>query len=115
MTPSLFAAALAGAASLALGYAAARRTGVTRIDLAERLVPGRPALGRAAQVIAGTGACLPAAWLGTPVRGLLAGGAAGVVAATTVESFPDRALALTTHALAGLVAGSLSGASRARR
>jgi hypothetical protein len=111
----LAAGALAGALTLAASYAVARRRGLTRIDLADRLLPGRPLLGRVAQVAAGTAACLPASYAGTPALGLLAGAAAGGVAATTVEQTSDRALAVTTHALAGLVAGCVSRAVRARR
>ena len=114
MTFPPIAGALAGAASLTASYAIARRTGLTRIDLADRLVPGRPALGRAAQIAAGAAACLPAAWAGTPARGLLAGSIAGSVAATTVERAPDRVLAVVTHGLAGLVAARVRRAVSAR-
>jgi hypothetical protein len=112
---SLLGGALAGAISLAASYAIARRAGLTRIDLADRLLPGRPLLGRVAQVGAGTAACLPAALAGTPALGLVAGGAAGAVAATTVERPSDRALAVATHGLAGLVAACVRRAVRARR
>jgi hypothetical protein len=107
--------AFAGALTLAASYALARRAGLTRIDLADRLVPGRPALGRVAQVALGSAACLPASYTATPALGLLAGSAAGALAATTVERRSDRALAVATHALAGLVAASVSRAARARR
>jgi hypothetical protein len=109
------AGAAAGALSLAASHALARRAGLTRVDLAERLVPGRPVLGRAAQFAAGSAACLPAALLRGPLPGLLAGATAGVVAATTVERRRDRALAVATHALAGLVASRVSRAASARR
>jgi hypothetical protein len=112
---SLLTGAAVGALSLAVSYAVARRAGLTRVDLAERLLPGRPVLGRAAQVAAGTAACLPAAWLGRPAPGLLAGAAAGAVAATTVERRADRVLAVATHGLAGLVAARVRRAARARR
>jgi hypothetical protein len=107
VNPSACAGAAAGALSLAASYAFARRSGLTRVDLAERLAPGRPVLGRAAQFAAGCAACLPAALLRRPLPGLLAGAAAGTVAATTVERRTDRALAVATHALAGLVAARL--------
>jgi hypothetical protein len=107
------AGAVAGAVALGSAYAVARRAGLTRIDLAERLLPGRPVLGRVAQVAAGTGACLPAAWLGRPGPGLLAGAAAGAVAATTVAGRSDRALAVATHALGGLVGACVRRAARA--
>lgn len=112
---SLLTGAFAGAISLASSYSIARRAGLTRVDLADRLLPGRPLLGRVAQVAAGTAACLPASLLGTPALGLVAGGAAGAVAATTVERSSDRALAVATHALAGLVAACVRRAARARR
>jgi hypothetical protein len=112
---SLFGGAFAGAISLAASYAIARRAGLTRIDLADRLLPGRPLLGRVAQVAAGTAACLPASLAGTPALGLAAGAAAGAVAATTVEHPSDRVLAVATHGLAGLVAGCVRRAARARR
>jgi hypothetical protein len=114
VTFARIAGALAGAASLTASYAIARRLGLTRIDLADRLVPGRPAAGRAAQVSAGAAACLPAAWVGTPARGLVAGGIAGSVAAATVERRSDRLLAVVTRGLAGLVAGGVSRAARER-
>jgi hypothetical protein len=109
------AAAFAGSVSLALGYAAARRAGLTRVDLAERVLPGRPVLGRTFQLAAGTAACLPAARLGTPRRGLLAGAAAGGMAAATLEGSFDRGLTVALHALAGCVAARLSALSRAGR
>jgi hypothetical protein len=109
------AGAAAGALSLAASYALARRAGLTRVDLAERLVPGSPVLGRAAQFAAGSAACLPAAWLRRPLPGLVAGAAAGALAATTVARRPDRALAVATHALAGLVAARVSEAASVRR
>jgi hypothetical protein len=115
VTLSTVTCAFAGALVLSASYALARRGRLTQVDLAARLVPGRPVAGRAAQVVAGTGACLPAAWLGTPTRGLLAGAAAGAVAQTTVEGRSDRALAVATHALAGLVAGLVRRAARGRR
>jgi uncharacterized membrane protein (UPF0136 family) len=111
----LAAGALMGALTLAASYAIARRSGLTRIDLADRLLPGRPVLGRVAQVAAGTAACLPASYAGTPALGLLAGGVAGGVAAATVEQASDRALAIAMHALAGLVAACVRRAARARR
>jgi hypothetical protein len=104
-----------GGLSLAASYALARRAGVTRIDLADRLSPGRPVLGRAAQVALGTAACLPASYSARPGLGLLAGGAAGALAATTVEPRSDRGLAIAAHALAGLVAACVSRAAHARR
>ena len=112
---SLLTGALAGAISLAASYAIARRAGLTRVDLADRLLPGRPLLGRVAQVAVGTAACLPASLVGTPALGLVAGGAAGAVAATTVERPSDRALAVATHGIAGLVAACVRRAARARR
>ena len=113
---SLAAGAFAGAISLAASYAIARRAGLTRIDLADRLLPGRPLLGRVAQVAAGTAACLPACARRKARRsGSLAGGAAGAVAATTVDRPSDRALAVATHGLAGLVAACVRRAARARR
>jgi hypothetical protein len=108
------AGALAGAAALTFGYAALRRSGVTDVDLADTLAPGRPVVGRIAQVAAGTVACLPAACCGTPRRGVLAGLAAGCAAAATQPRGLDRALALATHGVAGLVAGSVSRAARER-
>jgi hypothetical protein len=112
---SVLAGAFAGALTLATSYAIARRGGLTRVDLADRLLPGRPALGRAAQIAAGTAACLPSSLIGTPALGLLVGGAAGAVAATTVERPSDRALAVASHGLAGLVAACVRRAARARR
>jgi hypothetical protein len=111
----VLAGALAGTLVLAASYSAARGAGLTHVDLAERLMPGKPALGRIAQVLAGTAACLPAAWLGTPARGVLAGAAAGAVASTTVARRSDRALAVGTHALAGLVAATVRRAASGRR
>ena len=115
MIPATLGGAFAGALALAASYALARRAGLTRVDLADRLFPGRPVLGRAGQVALGSGACLPASCTARPALGLLAGGAAGAVAATTVEQPSDRALAIATHALAGLVAACVSRAARGRR
>jgi hypothetical protein len=109
------AGALAGAATLTSGYAALRRCGLTRVDLAESLAPGRPLGGRVAQLAAGTIACLPAATLGRPTRGALAGLAAGCCAAATQRRGVDRGLALATHGVAGLVAARVSRAARGRR
>jgi hypothetical protein len=108
------AGAFAGAVTLTGGYVALRRTGVTRVDLAETLVPDRPVLGRIAQLAAGTLACLPSARLGTASRGLLAGLAAGSVAATTQRRATDRGLALVAHGVAGLVAATVSRAASGR-
>jgi hypothetical protein len=113
-SPTL-AGALAGSVSLALGYAATRRAGLTRVDLAARVLPGHPRAGRAGQLVAGTAACLPAAALATPARGLLAGAAAGVVAAAATQRPRDRLLAVALHALAGGVAAGVSRAARERR
>ncbi|HEY1478483.1 MAG TPA: hypothetical protein VGF46_00545 [Gaiellales bacterium] len=115
MTRSTLAGALAGASTLALAYAALRRSGVTRADLAETLAPGRPAIGRAAQLVVGTAACLPAALLAGPRRGLVAGLAAGGGAAATQRGRVDRVLALATHAVAGVVAARVSRAAARRR
>jgi hypothetical protein len=112
---SPFGGALAGAATLTFGYVALRRCGVTRVDLAESLVPGRPLLGRVVQLTAGTVACLPAAALARPTRGALAGLAAGCCAAATQRRGVDRALALATHGVAGLVAARVSRAASGQR
>jgi hypothetical protein len=108
--------AIAGAATLGLAYAGLRRCGVTRADLAETLAPGRPAVGRAVQLVAGTAACLPAAVLAQPWRGLAAGLVAGAGAASTQRGRVDRTLALGTHAAACVVAACVSRAvARPRR
>jgi hypothetical protein len=113
-SPTL-AAAFAGSVSLALGYAAARRAGLTGVDLAERVLPGRPVLGRAFQLAAGTAACLPAARLGTPARGLVAGAAAGGMAAATLTGRRDRALTVALHGLAGGISATIRRAACAPR
>jgi hypothetical protein len=115
MNVTPLAGALGGATTLALGYAVLRRAGVTRVDLAAQLAPGHPLAGRLAQVAAGTVACLPAALLASPRRGVLTGLGAGAVAATTQRGVLDRALALATHGAAGLVAATLSRAARERQ
>jgi uncharacterized membrane protein (UPF0136 family) len=109
------AGAVTGAATLSLAYLVLRRSGLTRVDLAHTLAPGRPVAGRIAQVAAGTVACLPAARSTTPRRGLLAGLGAGAFAAATQRRPRDRALALATHGAAGAVAATVSRAVRARR
>jgi hypothetical protein len=109
------AGSLAGAATLTCGYVALRRSGVTRVDLAETLAPGRPLLGRVAQLAAGTIACLPSAALARPARGALAGLAAGCCAAATQRRGVDRGLALATHGVAGLVAAIVSRAASGQR
>jgi hypothetical protein len=112
---STAAGAVAGAFALTASYALARRAGITRFALSDRLAPGRPVLGRLAQLGAGTAACVPAAFVGGPVGGLAAGTASGAVAALTTTQPRDRVLAVATHCLAGLVAGCVSRAARAPR
>lgn len=91
--------ALAGAVAIGLAYAAGRRCGLTRSDIARAVAPGNPAAGRAAQLALGTLASLPGARARTPVRALAAGAALGAMA-----SREGRAFSAGAHALAAVVA-----------
>ena len=93
------AGALAGAGALGLAYAAGRRLGLTRTDLARTLAPGNPSAGRAAQLAIGALAALPAARASTPIRALAYGAAVGALASREARAFSAGA-----HALAALVA-----------
>ncbi len=91
--------ALAGAAAIGLAYAAGRRAGLTRADIARTLAPGNPAAGRAAQLALGTLAALPGARARSPARALAGGAALGALA-----SREGRGFSAAAHALAALVA-----------
>jgi hypothetical protein len=91
--------ALAGGGTIGLAYAAGRRYGLTRADLARTLLPERPAAGRAAQLAVGTLAALPGARARTPARALAHGAAVGALA-----SRDGRRFSACAHALAALVA-----------
>jgi hypothetical protein len=91
--------ALAGGGAIGLAYAAGRRAGLTRSDLARTLAPGRPAAGRAAQLALGTLAAVPGARAVSPARALAGGAALGALA-----SREGRAFSAAAHALAALVA-----------
>ena len=93
------AGALAGAGALGLAYAAGRRLGLTRTDLARTLAPGNPSAGRAAQLAIGALAALPAAPPSTPTRALAYGAAVEPGARASRPRLLRRA-----HALAALVA-----------
>jgi hypothetical protein len=101
---------LAGAATIALVYAAARRLGLTSVDLAGRVAPRHRVRGRALQLAAGTVACLPAAATGSARRGALAGMTTGILAAGRAPRRADAAVALAAHAAGGAVAGRLAAA-----
>jgi hypothetical protein len=92
-------ASLAGGVAIGLAYAAGRRAGVTRSDIAHAVAPGRPALGRAAQLALGTLAAAPGARAGTPVRAVAVGAVVG-----TLAGRESRVFAAAAHALATLVA-----------
>jgi hypothetical protein len=91
--------ALAGAAAIAIAYAAGRRQGLTSSDLARSLAPGHPAAGRTAQLALGTLAALPGARASSPARAFAAGAALGALASRN-----GRAFSAGAHALAALVA-----------
>src|SRR4051812_46630116 len=69
--------ALAGSAAIGLAYAAGRRAGLTRADLARRVAPAHPVAGRAAQLALGVLAALPGARSRSPARALAGGAALG--------------------------------------
>jgi hypothetical protein len=98
-SPAELAGALAGGGAIGLAYAAGRRCGLTRSDLARAVAPGRPAAGRIAQLAVGTAAALPGSRAPHPALALLAGGLIGVAA-----SRDGRAFSASAHALASLVA-----------
>jgi hypothetical protein len=91
--------ALAGAVAIAAAYAAGRRQGLTRSDLARSLAPEHPLAGRAAQLALGALAALPGARASSPARALAAGAALGALA-----SRDGRAFSASAHALAAVVA-----------
>lgn len=84
---------------MGLAYAGGRRAGLTRSDIAHSLAPGRPLLGRAAQMTAGSLASLPGALCASPFSALAAGLALGAAAARE-----SRAFSAGVHALGALVA-----------
>jgi hypothetical protein len=90
---------LAGAVAIAAAYAAGRRRGLTRSDLARSLAPQHPVAGRAAQLAMGTLAALPGARASSPARALAAGAVVGALASRN-----GRAFSASAHALAALVA-----------
>ena len=99
-------AAVGGGAAIGAVYALARRAGLTRVDLAARIAPGRPLAGRLAQLGAGTLACLPSALVARPLPGAVLGLAAGAVAARSQPGRRDRVVALAAHAAGGVVAAT---------
>jgi hypothetical protein len=91
--------ALAGAVVIGIAYAAGRRAGLTRSDLARSLAPDHPAAGRVGQLALGMLAALPGARMSSPVRALGGGAALGALA-----SREGRAFSAGAHALAAVVA-----------
>ena len=91
--------ALAGAVVIGVAYAAGRRAGLTRSDLARSLAPDHPAAGRLAQLALGMLAALPGARMSSPVGALGGGAALGALA-----SREGRAFSAGAHALAAVVA-----------
>jgi hypothetical protein len=89
---------IAGAAAIAIAYAAGRRAGLTRSDLARSLAPDHPA-GRLAQLAMGMLAALPGARASSPARALAAGAALGALASRNGRGFSSAA-----HGLAAFVA-----------
>ena len=90
---------LAGAGAIGLAYAAGRRYGLTRSDIARTVAPGNPLAGRAVQLALGALASLPGARSPTPARALAAGTVLGALA-----SRDGRAFSAGAHALAAVVA-----------
>jgi hypothetical protein len=85
--------ALAGGVAIGAAYAAGRRRGLTRADVARTVAPGSPAAGRAAQLALGMLASLPGARASTPGRALALGATLGVLAGRNVFSAGAHALA----------------------
>jgi hypothetical protein len=102
-------ASLAGGVAIGAAYAAGRRSGLTRSDIGHAIAPGRPALGRAAQLALGTLAAAPGARARTPLRAAALGAAVGALAGRE-----SRAFAAAAHALAALVAQRVVVAGRKR-
>ena len=101
--------ALAGAGAIGLAYAAGRRYGLTRSDIARTLAPGNPAAGRAAQLALGTLAALP----GRPRRARRARARGRRGARRRSPRAMAAAFSACAHALAALVAQRV--ARRAQR
>jgi hypothetical protein len=102
------AAALAGAVTIAALYGAARRLGLTRVDLAGRLAPGHPVRGRLLQLAVGSAGCLPAAASGSARRGAVVGLSTAMLPAARAKRLGDAAVAIAAHAAGGAVAGRLA-------
>jgi hypothetical protein len=109
-------ASLAGAAALGAGYAVARRLGLTTADLAGRIAPSTPILGRLSQLATGVAACTPAARTGSLRYGALAGAASGAVAALKRRSRGrELAVDLALHSFAGALTARVAEQLRAQR
>jgi hypothetical protein len=98
-SPAELTGALAGAAAIGAAYAAGRKYGLTRSDLARSVAPGNPTAGRAAQLGLGALAALPGARARTPTRALALGAALGALA-----SSDGRRFSACAHALAAVIA-----------
>jgi hypothetical protein len=103
--------AFAGAVAIGVTYAAGRRSGLTRSDIARSLAPDNPVAGRAAQLALGACASLPGARARTAARAIAGGAALGALA-----SREGRAFSAGAHALAAVVAQRVAtrGARRQR-
>jgi hypothetical protein len=109
---SLAVGALTGGAVIGAVYAAARRRGLTAVDLAERLAPDQPLKGRIAQLAIGSAACLPSAATRRPIPGAALGAAVGIVAAARRPS-GDRTISAAAHAAGGAAAALVTARRRA--
>jgi hypothetical protein len=104
--------ALTGGAVIGVVYAAARRQGLTAVDLAERLAPNQPLGGRIAQLAIGSAACLPSAATRRPVPGAALGAAIGILASASRPS-GDRLVSAAAHAAGGAAAALVTSRRRA--
>ena len=109
-TAAELAGALTGSVAIGLAYAAGRRCGLTRSDVARSVAPGNPVAGRAAQIALGTCASLPGSRARTSAGALVAGAALGALA-----SREGRGFSAAAHALAAVVAQRAARAARRRQ
>jgi hypothetical protein len=100
----ILAASLLGGATVGATYAAARAAGLTRTDLATRLAPGHPRLGRLGQLAIGSAGCLPCALAGRPSRGAALGAAFGLASGLPRRDRRELGVSVAAHALGGAVA-----------
>jgi hypothetical protein len=108
----LTAGALTGGAVIGAVYAAARRNDLTTVDLAERIAPTRPLIGRIGQLAVGSAASLPCAATRRPAHAAALGAVIGIAAAARRPP-RDLAVSAAAHAAGGAAAALVTSRRRA--